>query len=107
MTFSADDLPPVRNHWELPIYDADGYFVANEIDRYSLDSYMLDRGESCTSPTARSSSRSRPTAARPPKKRATVCQTPPGPFRFAARYYGPDAPLIDGSYQMPAVIRTP
>ena len=35
----------MRNHWELPIYDADGYFVANEIDRYSLNSYMLDRGE--------------------------------------------------------------
>ena len=45
MTFRADDLPPVRNHWELPIYDADGYFVANEIDRYALNSYMLDRGK--------------------------------------------------------------
>ena len=45
MTFQADDLPPVRNHWELPIYDTDGYFVANEINRYSLNSYMLDRNE--------------------------------------------------------------
>ena len=106
MTFSADDLPPVRNHWELPIYDADGYFVANEIDRYSLDSYMLDRGElhvadgEIVIPIQTD-------------RRATAEETrnwlpaPPGPFRFAARYYDPDAPLIDGSYQMPAVIRTP
>ncbi len=31
--------------------------------------------------------------------------TPAGPFRFSARFYGPTAPLIDGSYLMPKVVR--
>lgn len=31
---------------------------------------------------------------------------PAGGFHFAARFYGPDTPRIDGTYGMPAVIRT-
>ena len=94
----------MRNHWELPIYDADGYFVANEIDRYALNSYMLDRGEihiddgQIVIPIQTQ----RPTD---PDQARNWLSAPPGPFRFAARYYGPNGPLIDGTYQMPAVVR--
>jgi hypothetical protein len=30
---------------------------------------------------------------------------PKGGFQFAARFYGPHTPLIDGSYNMPGVVR--
>ena len=36
ITFAMDDLPPVTEFWELPLYDESGYFVDNEIDRYSI-----------------------------------------------------------------------
>ncbi|MCE3549846.1 DUF1214 domain-containing protein [Pseudonocardia sp. RS11V-5] len=45
ITFRTDDLPPVRNHRELSVDDVDGYSVASLIDRYSINSYMLDRGD--------------------------------------------------------------
>jgi hypothetical protein len=38
MTFELDDMPPVTEFWELPIYDEGGYFVENEINRYSINS---------------------------------------------------------------------
>ena len=80
LTFDANDLPPVTEFWELPLYDEGGYFVDNEIDRYSINSYMLERGD--------------------------WLPAPEGSFRFAFRYYGPMSGLCDGSYEMPGVVRT-
>ena len=31
--------------WSIPIYSAEGYFVANEIDRYTINSFMREAGE--------------------------------------------------------------
>lgn len=31
---------------------------------------------------------------------------PAGSFRFAFRYYGPMSGLLDGSYDMPGIVRT-
>ena len=103
MTFDINNLPPVRNHWEIPIYDADGYFVANEINRYSLNSYLLDRGELVATDRQLSIciQHDKPDN---PDQRKNWLPAPAGPFRFAARFYGPDAPLIDGSYPMPPVV---
>jgi hypothetical protein len=33
------------------------------------------------------------------------CLPTKGGFQFAARFYGPYGPLIDGSYNMPGVVR--
>ena len=45
ITFDLKDMPPVNEFWELPLYDREGYFYDNPIDRYSLNSYMLKRGK--------------------------------------------------------------
>jgi len=45
MAFKLDDMPPVTEFSELPIYDDGGYFIDNEISRYSINSFMLDHGE--------------------------------------------------------------
>ena len=36
MHFDADKLPPVRSFWSATVYDADGFTVANEINRFAL-----------------------------------------------------------------------
>ncbi len=84
MTFDPDDLPPVRNHWELPIYDSDGYFVVNEINRYSLNSYMLDRGELHVDNGQLTvyTQRDKPND---PDQARNWLPAPDGGFRFAAR----------------------
>jgi hypothetical protein len=38
-------------------------------------------------------------------QKANWLPAPDGGFQFAARFYGPHGPLIDGSYDMPAVVR--
>jgi hypothetical protein len=40
-----------------------------------------------------------------PEKEANWLPAPKEGFRFAARFYGPYAPLIDGGYNMPGVVR--
>lgn len=36
VTFAADRMPPVRGFWSLTLYDAQHFFVANDMKRYSL-----------------------------------------------------------------------
>ena len=38
-------MPPVTEFWEIPIYDREGYFYDNPMDRYAINSYMLKRGK--------------------------------------------------------------
>ncbi|MOA30762.1 hypothetical protein D3C78_1518710 [compost metagenome] len=40
-----------------------------------------------------------------PNQRRNWLPAPKGGFQFAARFYGPHGPLIDGSYAMPGAVR--
>lgn len=106
ITFDVKNLPPVTEFWELPVYDDDGYFVDNPLDRYSATSglyeanaYHVDNGKLTfyfqnEAPTDAAQQRNwLPT----PKS---------GAFRLAARFYGPTSSLVDGSYPMPKIVRT-
>ena len=103
MTFDADKLPPVRNHWELPIHDSSGHFVANEIDRYSLNSYMPDRGKHRVDEgrlTVHIHESCQPTQARP----ATGCGPQTAPLPLRRPLLRTRRPLIDSTYPMPPVV---
>ena len=104
LTFDLDDLPPVTEFWSIPIYNSDGYFVPNEIGRYTVNSFMLENDEFHTEDgqvvfyvqTERPSD---------PKRAKNWLPAPPDGFRFTARFYGPTMAIIDGSYDMPAPVR--
>ncbi|MNO59084.1 hypothetical protein D3C76_496640 [compost metagenome] len=104
LTFDLNDLPPVTEFWELPLYDREGYFVDNPINRYSLNSYMLQRGKlhSADGKVVIYVQQDEPSD---PNQRRNWLPTPKGGFQFAARFYGPHGPLIDGSYAMPGAVR--
>lgn len=104
ITFDLNDMPPVTEFWEMPLYDLEGYFYDNPIDRYSLNSYMLERGKLHTegSKLVIYVQHDEPTD---PKQRQNWLPAPKEGFRFAARFYGPYTPLIDGSYNMPGIVR--
>jgi hypothetical protein len=104
ITFDLDDMPPVTEFWEMPLYDLEGYFYDNPLDRYSLNSYMLDRGKLHTEDGKLMIyvQHDEPTDA---KQRQNWLPAPKDGFRFAARFYGPGTPLIDGRYNMPGVMR--
>jgi hypothetical protein len=101
LTFNVNNLPPCTEFWSIPLYDAEGYFIHNEIDRYTVNSFMYERGEFAVDDQGRLTfyiQHERPTV---PNHAKNWLPTPVGDFRFAARFYGPKAPLIDGSYPMP------
>lgn len=104
LTFDLNDTPPVTEYWEIPLYDPEGYFYDNPINRYSLNSYMLKRGKLHTAggKLVMYVQNDEPKDA---NQRTNWLPAPKDGFQFAARFYGPYAPLIDGSYKMPGVVR--
>lgn len=104
ITFDLKDLPPVTQFWELPIYDAEGYFVENEIDRFSINSFDLEKGQLhvADDKLVLYVQHEKPTD---PNELKNWLPAPPERFRFTPRFYGPRYSLIDGTYAMPQVVR--
>jgi hypothetical protein len=105
LTFDTNNLPPCTEFWSIPIYDIEGYFIHNEIDRYTVNSFMYERGEFYVDDQGKPTfylQRERPTD---PNHTKNWLPAPEGDFRLVARFYGPKATLIDGSYPMPRPVR--
>ncbi len=101
LTFDMTHLPPVTEFWELPVYDDDGYFVDNPIDRYSVTSYQVAAGQFHTENGKLTLYLQSEKPTDPVQARNWLPLPKHGPFRLAARFYGPTSPLVDGSYAMP------
>ncbi|WP_280417728.1 DUF1254 domain-containing protein [Nocardia carnea] len=106
VTFAMNDLPPVTEFWELPIYDAHGYFIDNPENRYSVTSYLLSAGAYSVSDDRVTFYLQPDRPSDPDQARNWLPTSSRDLFQLAARFYGPRTPLIDGSYSMPAVIRS-
>jgi hypothetical protein len=104
ITFDLKDLPPVTEFWEIPLYDHEGYFVDNPINRYALNSYMLKRGKLHTE-NGKLVVYVQADEPKDANQKKNWLPAPKGGFQFAARFYGPHGQLIDGSYNMPGVVR--
>ena len=105
ITFDLNDMPPVTEFWEIPLYDREGYFVDNPIDRYSLNKYMVDRGKLHTGAGKLVIYVQNDEPAET-NQRKNWLPAPKEGFQFAARFYGPHGSLIDGTYNMPGVVRS-
>ena len=94
--FDADKLPPVAAFWSVTMYDAEGYQVANEINRFaigdrdkltynadgSLDLYLQH-----TNPG--------------PERVANWLPAPRGPLGVTMRLYAPARSVLDGTWAPP------
>ncbi len=105
MTFDTKDLPPTTEFWSIPIYDIQGYFIDNEINRYTVNSFMYERGEFYVDDKGVLTFYVQCDRPETPERLKNWLPAPQGPFRFAARFYGPKSPLIDGSYAMPGIVK--
>jgi hypothetical protein len=99
--FGKEELPPVGAFWSVTMYDAEGFQVANKLDRFaigdrddlkynangSLDIYMQYK-----SPGADKESNWLPSPAQ-------------GVLGVTMRLYAPKAPALDGRWNPPAVKR--
>ena len=100
MTFDMNDLPPVTQFWSIPNYNKDGYFVRNPIDRYTINSFMIDQKQLYVADgkLVIYLQKDKPSD---PNQLKNWLPAPEASFRFAARFYGPKMSLVDGSYKMP------
>jgi hypothetical protein len=99
LTFEGGDLPPVEAFWSLTMYDgATQLFVRNPLERYllnstMLDDFVLDDNGSLVLYLGKDS----PGAELEPN----WLPAPDGPFYMTMRLYGPKPEVLDGSWTPP------
>jgi hypothetical protein len=100
MHFPSGKLPPVRAFWSVTAYDKDGYFIANTMNRYaigdrdklkfnpdgSLDLYIQDQNPGAD-------------------HEANWLPSGDSIFNMTMRLYWPEASILNGDWQPPAVER--
>jgi hypothetical protein len=101
MHFNKDDLPPVEAFWSLTMYDAEGFQVANSINRFaigdrdalkfaadgSLDLYIQHENPG-------------------PDKESNWLPAPKiGPLGLTMRLYAPKPQALDGRWNPPPIRR--
>ncbi|WP_233155221.1 DUF1214 domain-containing protein [Sedimentitalea arenosa] len=104
LTFDMNDLPPVSQFWSMPIYSAEGHFVANEINRYTVNSFMLNSGE-LVAKDGKLEIHIQNEKPSDPDQAKNWLPAPPEGFRFTARFCGPYAPLGNGAHDMPKMVK--
>ena len=100
VTFAKDTTPPVNGFWSLSIYNEHHFFVANQINRFSVgtknkglkyaDDGSLTIYVQSKAPTDE-------------VQRANWLPAPEGDFSLYVRAYWPKSPVTDGSWTPPAV----
>jgi hypothetical protein len=101
MRFPKGQTPPVRGFWSLTMYDAQYFFVANPLNRYTLSARnALKAGPDGTIELLIQAS------SPGPDKEANWLPAPNGPFVLMMRLYWPkERPpsLLDGTWKPPPV----
>ncbi|MFZ0149899.1 MAG: DUF1254 domain-containing protein [Xanthobacteraceae bacterium] len=98
--FDKTDMPPAEAFWSVTLYDADGFQVANPLNRFAVSSWMpfkyaadgsLDLYFQNDTPGA--------------DKEANWLPAPKGPFNLTMRLYAPKSEALTGKWNPPPVTR--
>lgn len=104
LAFDANDLPPVGAFWSVTMYGADKFFVDNSLDRYLINSRMLDNGHLRVS-EGRLTIHIRREEPADEAARANWLPAPAGPFILILRLYLPGQRALAGEWERPQVER--
>ncbi len=99
MHFPPGGLPPNNGFWSLTMSDANNDFVANPINRY----VVTDRSQLAQNPDGSIDIYLQ--SAAPAGHESNWLPAPAGKFILWLRVYVPGAAILDGSYQVPPVIK--
>jgi hypothetical protein len=96
--FEKGAAPPVRAFWSITLYDADGFQVANVLNRFAVSSWMPFKYNQDGSLDLYFQSAS------PGKdKEANWLPAPKAPFNLTMRLYSPQADALTGKWDPPPV----
>ena len=104
MRFPKGQLPPVGGFWSLTMYDANYFFVANPINRYSISARQNLKANADGSVDLYIQNRSPG-----PDKESNWLPAPAGKFVLMLRMYWPNEKspsIINGTWKPPAVKKT-
>ena len=101
VTFPKGKLPPVKGFWSLTLYNADKFFHANDLNRFSLGTKNKDLkfgadGSLTLYVGAKSPGKD---------KESNWLPAPQGTFSLLLRNYWPDQAIIDGTSVPPEVVK--
>jgi len=103
VTFAKGQSPPVNGFWSLSVYNEHHFFVANEINRFSVGTKNKDlvyaSDGSLTIYVQANAPRDR-------AQRANWLPAPKGDFSLYVRAYWPKVEITEGSWTPPAVFRS-
>lgn len=102
VTFAKGETPPVDGFWSLTLYDAQHFFVPNQLSRYSLGTKNKalrynDDGSLTLHIQEKLPGKDKETNWLP---------APAGEFSLYLRAYGPKTAVVDGSWSPPGVVRS-
>ena len=102
LRFEAGALPPAEAFWSVTLYDAEGFQVANPLNRFALSSWMPLQPDPDGSLTLYVQNES------PGKNReANWLPAPKGPFNLTMRLYAPKSEALTGRWNPPPVTKAP
>lgn len=99
--FNEGQAPPVKAFWSVTMYDKDGFFVDNPINRYNIG----DRTVGLKNNTDGSFDIYIESKNPGPQKESNWLPAPDGPFTLALRMYIPGELVLKGEYKIPPVQR--
>jgi hypothetical protein len=100
ITFEKGATPPTQAFWSITLYDAEGFQVANALNRFAVSSWMPFKVDPDGSLTLYFQNES------PGKdKEANWLPVPRGPFNLTMRIYGPRSEVLTGRWNPPVVTR--
>jgi hypothetical protein len=98
MHFEKNAMPPVNAFWSITLYDAEGFQVANPLNRFAVSSYMPFKVNADGSLDLYFQNEN------PGKdKEANWLPAPKGPFNLCMRLYGPKSDALTGKWNPPPV----
>jgi hypothetical protein len=100
VTFAKGETPPVNGFWSLSIYNANHFFVANAINRFSVGTKNRDLKLAADGSLTIYVQADPPTDA---VQRANWLPAPKGDFSLYVRAYWPQARVLEGGWTPPAV----
>jgi hypothetical protein len=98
--FDKGNTPPADAFWSITLYDADGFQVANSLNRFAVSSWMPFRYNPDGSLDLYVQSESPGT-----DKEANWLPAPKGPFNLTLRIYAPKSEALTGKWNPPPVMR--
>jgi hypothetical protein len=101
VTFPKGGTPPVDGFWSLTLYDADHFFAANKLNRFSLgtkNKNLKFNGDGSLTIYVQNA---------PPgaDKQSNWLPAPNGEFELFIRAYGPKQEIIDNTWSPPPVLK--